>query len=102
MVIYLTDARLTTVTSREGYVSLGVYIHFLTPAYDWIQNCIWDWNWVWDTATNTSALWLNRRQGIIAMLSGGTLGQFCEPIRAEAKRKKWRHSSGAYRRYSHV
>ena len=37
MVTYLTDARLTTVTRGEGYVSWGVYNLFLNPAYDWIR-----------------------------------------------------------------
>ena len=31
MVAYLTNARLTTVTSRKGYVSWGVSNLFLTP-----------------------------------------------------------------------
>ena len=56
MVAYLTDARLTTVTRREGYVSWGVYNIFLTPANDWIHDCIRDWTREWDPALNTIAV----------------------------------------------
>ena len=56
MVAYLTDARLTTVTRREGYVSWGVYNIFLTPAHDWIHDCIRDWTQEWDPALNTIAV----------------------------------------------
>ena len=74
MVAYLTDARLTTVTRREGCASWGGYSIFLTPVHDWIHDCIWDWTREWDPTFNTSAVSPNRRQGIIAMLSGGTVG----------------------------
>ena len=56
MVAYLTDARLTTLTRREGYVSWGVYNLFVTPAYDWIHDCIWDGTWEWYLALNTSSV----------------------------------------------
>ena len=56
MVAYLTDARLATVTMREGYVSWGVYNIFLTPTHDWIHDCIRDWIWEWDLDLNTSAV----------------------------------------------
>ena len=56
MVTYLTNARLTKVKRREGYVILRVYNIFLTHAYNWMHNCIWDWTWDWDTALNTSAV----------------------------------------------
>ena len=42
MVAYLTDSMLTSATRREGYVSWGVYNLFLTPAHNWIHNCIRD------------------------------------------------------------
>ena len=99
MIAYRTDARLTTVTCREGHVSWRFYNLLLTPAHDWIQDCICNWTREWDPALNMSTVRPNRRQGIIAMLSGGTVGRFCEPIRAdpiraEAKGQKWKHSSG--------
>ena len=40
--------------------------------------------------------------GDYCYFSGGTVGRFCEPIRAKAKGRKWKHSSGAKRRYSCV
>ena len=42
MVAYLPDSMMATVTRIEGYVSWGVYNLFLTPAHDWIHNCIQD------------------------------------------------------------
>ena len=56
MVAYLTDARLATVTRREGYVSWGVWNIFLTLAHDWIHNCIQDWTQEWDPSLNTSVV----------------------------------------------
>ena len=56
VVAYLTDARLTTVARREGYVSSWVYNLFLTPVHDWIQDCIRDWTQEWDLALNTSTV----------------------------------------------
>ena len=56
MCTYLTDARLTTVTRREGYVSWGVNDLFLTPAHNWIHKCIRYWTREWDPALNTSAV----------------------------------------------
>ena len=56
MVAYLTDAKLTTVTRREGYMSLGVYNVFLNPAHDWLHDCIQDWTLEWDPALNMSAV----------------------------------------------
>ena len=79
IVAYLTNARLTTVTRREGYVSWGVYNLFLIPAHNWIHRFIRDWNREWDSALNTSPVWPNHFQENIAMLSGGTVGQFREP-----------------------
>ena len=38
MVAYPTNARLTIVTRREGYVSWGGYNLFLTPAHYWIYD----------------------------------------------------------------
>ena len=102
MVAYLTDARLTTVTSREGYVSWGDYNLLFTPAYDCIYECIRDWIREWDIALNMSEVWPNRRYEIITMLSDGTVGQFCEPSQGKAKGRKWKHSIGAKRRYSRV
>ena len=91
MVAYLTDAMLATVTGREGYVSWGVQNLFLTPANDRIHDCIWNWirEWTreWDSALNTSAVWTNRLQGVIPMISGGAMGRFCEPSRSEPRRK---------------
>ena len=95
MVAYLINARLTTFARREGYERWGVYNIFLAPAHDWIHNCIRDWTWEWDPALNTSAVWPNLRQGIIAVLSGGTVGRFRKLIRAEEKGRKWKHLSGA-------
>ena len=56
MVAYLTDARMTTVTRREGYLSWGVYNIFLTAARNWIHDCIRDWTREWDPALNTSTV----------------------------------------------
>ena len=56
IVAYLTNARLTTVTRREGYVSWGVYNLFLIPVHDWIHDCIRYWTQEWDPAFNTSAV----------------------------------------------
>ena len=56
MVAYLTAAKLTTVTRREGYMSLGVYNVFLNPAHDWLHDCIQDWTLEWDPALNMSAV----------------------------------------------
>ena len=83
MVAYLTNANLTTVTRIEVCVSWGVYNLLLTPVHDWIYNWIRDWIQEWDPALNTSAVRPNRRQGIIAMLSGVTVGQFLKPSRGE-------------------
>ena len=83
MVAYLTNSGLTTATRREGYVSWEVYDLFLTPAHKLIHNCIRYWTQEWDTALNMSAVCPNSRQGIIAMLSDGTLGRFREPSRGK-------------------
>ena len=56
MVVYLTDARLTTVTWRERICELVVYNIFLTPVHSRIHNCIQDWIWEWDPALNTSTV----------------------------------------------
>ena len=64
-------------------MSWGVYNIFLTPAHNWIHNCIQDWTREWDPALNTSTVWPNHRQGIIAMLSGGTVGRLCNPSQGE-------------------
>ena len=60
MIAYLTDDRLATVTRTEGYVSWGVYNLFLTPAHNWIHDCIRDWSGdctqEWDSALNASAV----------------------------------------------
>ena len=87
MVAYPTDSMLTTVTRREVYVSWGVYNIFLTPVHNWIHDCIRYWTREGDPALNMIAVWPNRRQGIIAMWSGGTVGQFRKPIRAEPRQK---------------
>ena len=73
---YLTDANMTTVTRKEGYVSWGVYNLFLTLEYYWIHECIRDWTREWDPALNRITVWSNCHQGVIAMLSGGAIGQF--------------------------
>ena len=57
-------------------MSWGGYSIFLTPVHDWIHDCIWDWTREWDPTFNMSAVSPNRRQGIIAMLSGGMAGWF--------------------------
>ena len=54
VVAYIADARLTTVTRREGYVSWGVYNIFLTPVRDWIHDCIRDWTRECDPDLNMS------------------------------------------------
>ena len=107
MIAYLTDDRLATLTRTEGYVSWGVYNLFLTPAHNWINNWIHDGTREWDPALNMSAVWPNCRQGIISLSSGRAVGQFFEPRRAEpsrgeAKGRKWKHLSGALRRYYRV
>ena len=56
MVTDLTNARLATVTRREGYVNWGVYNLFLTPVHDWIHECIQECTREWDSALNTSAV----------------------------------------------
>ena len=56
MVVYLTDASLTTVTRREGYVRWGVYNIFLTPALGLINDRIRNWTWELDPALNMSAV----------------------------------------------
>ena len=86
MVAYLTNARLNIVKRREGYVSWGVENIFLTPALDWIQDCIPDWTRDWNPSLNTSTVWSNLRQGIIAMLSGGMAGRIHDPSRGERKK----------------
>ena len=53
---------------------------FLTPVHNWIHYCIQEWSWKWDVALMTSTVQPNRRQNIITMLGGGTVGRFCEPI----------------------
>ena len=95
MVANLTNARLDKLTIREGYASWGGYNLFLTPAHNWIHDCIREWTREWDPALNMSAVWHNLCQGIIFMLSDGTVGRFSKPSRAEAKGRKWKHSIGA-------
>ena len=85
MVASLTDARLATVTRIEGYVSWGVYNILLTPAFDWIHDCIWDWTREWDPALNMRSVWPTRRQRVIAMLRVVQWANF--PSRAEPRRK---------------
>ena len=80
MVVYPNDAMCWLEWKiMKGYVSWGVYNILLTPAHDWIYNCIQDWTWKWDPVLMTSTVWPNRRQGIITMLSSGTVGQFRKP-----------------------
>ena len=55
----------------KGYVSWGGYNLFLTPAHDWMHDCILEWTRMWDSALMTSTVWPNHYQGIIIMLSGG-------------------------------
>ena len=43
--------------SRNAMWVCRVYNIFLTPAHDWIHNCIQDWTRKWDPALNTSAVW---------------------------------------------
>ena len=40
----------------KGYVIWGVQNLFLTPAYDWMHNCIRDWTRKWDPALMTSTV----------------------------------------------
>ena len=87
MVAYRTNAILATLTRREGYVSWRVYNLVLTPAHDWIHDCIRDCNQEWYSALNKSAVWTNISQGIISMLSGGTVDRSREPSRAKPRRK---------------
>ena len=68
---------------EKGYMSWGVNNIFLTPAHDYIHNWIRDWTQEWDPDLNMSTVWPNCRQGIIAMLSGGTLVRFSELSRGE-------------------
>ena len=56
MVANLTNARLDKLTIREGYASWGGYNLFLTPAHNWIHDCIREWNQEWDPALNMSAV----------------------------------------------
>ena len=51
--------------------------------HDWINNCIRDWARKWDPSLMTITVWPNLHQRIIAMLSGGMTGQFCELIRGK-------------------
>ena len=77
MVAYLTDAQCwLQLISNKGYVSLQVNNVLLTPAHNWIHDCILDWTWKWDPSLNMNTVLLNLRQGIIAMFSGGVAGRF--------------------------
>ena len=67
------------------YLSYQFYNFFLTPVHDWLHDCIQDWTRKLDPALMTSVVWPNLCQGIIAMWSGGKVGQFCEPSRARTK-----------------
>ena len=57
---------------EKHHVSSRFNIIFLTPANDWIhdciQNCTWDWTREWDSALNASAVWPKGHQVIISML----------------------------------
>ena len=86
IVTSLIDTSPTTVISRERLHELDIYNVFLTPAHDWIHDCIQDWTWEWDLSLNTSTVWPNRCRGIVAMLSGGMVGRFCKLIRGERKK----------------
>ena len=48
---------LAEMNSRNAMWVCRVYNIFLTPAHDWIHNCIQEWNRNWDPALNTSAVW---------------------------------------------
>ena len=74
-------------------VSWGVYNLFLTPAHNWVHDYMWDWTCYWYPNFNMMTVWSNRRQGIIYMLSGWTVGRFREPIwgkRTKVKTLGWR------------
>ena len=78
---------------KSGYVSWKGKHNFLTPVHNWIHNCIWYWTWKWDTDLMMSTVQPNSRQGIIAMLSGGMVGRFHEPIwgkKTKCKTLHWR------------
>ena len=84
-------------TSKKGYVVFQGTNLFLTPVNNWIHKWIPDWTRKWDPALKTSIVWPNIRKGIIAMLSFGMAGQFCDPIQGKPMKvlKPWLAPKGA-------
>ena len=90
MVAYLTDAMwwLQLKVDRD-YISFKVHDLFLTPLHDWMQDWTQEWNREWDPDLMAITIQPNRRQKIISMLSGGTVGQFHEPTWGKGQ-QKWK------------
>ena len=63
-----------------------------------MHDCIREWTRKWDPALMTSTVGPNRRQGVIAMLSGGKVGRFRDPTPRLGTKVK--ATSGAERRKS--
>ena len=82
MYAYLTDDRCWLQwKEKRGYVTWQGRNIFLAPAHNWMNNCIQDWNQKWYPVLMTIAVWPNCCQGIITMLSGGTVGLLRKLIR---------------------
>ena len=101
MVAYITNARCWIQWKGEIlYASWKGKNILLNPVHDWMHDCIRDWTRKWDPALMTSAVWPNSHQGIIYILSGGTMGIFCEPSQRQGTKVK--AASGTKRRKSRV
>ena len=80
MVAVLTDAScwLKWKGERDYVICQGNNL-LLTPAHDWMHNCTWDWTRKWYPSLMKITVWPNHHQGIINILSGGTVVWFRDP-----------------------
>ena len=89
IVAHLTDSRWWLHWKGDiGYVSWQGNNIFLTPAHNWMHDCILYWTRKWDPSLMTSTVWPNLRQGIMAMLGDGTVGRLLKP--GQGKGRKWK------------